>query len=111
MDYIDFRKDWKEAVTLSHDELFLLQEIQKAVHSHAQPDIKNLNRMGEVWEVFDEESGQVMENLSGLVNCITSFLFPRDPKTGDQKFTEMTKMRGQVYTDLEELEKTDILNH
>ena len=66
-DYLAFRKEWRETVTPSHDETFQLCEIRRAVPSKLQPDLKNLRSMNEVWAVLDEEFGQVLDNVSGLV--------------------------------------------
>ena len=93
------------------DEMFQLREIRKAVLGYVQSDIKNLKRMEEVREVLDEEFGQVMENVSGLVNSITSIKLPKDAKTESQKFTELARMWGWAYANLEELEKMNIIKH
>ena len=50
-------------------------------------------------------------NVFGLVNSLTFFQFPKVAKTEAQKFTELARKWGQLYANLEELEKIDILNH
>ena len=66
-DYLCFRKEWRETVTPSHDETFQLWEIRRAVPAKLQPDLKNLRTMNKVWATLDEEFGQLMDNVSGLI--------------------------------------------
>ena len=54
-DYLCFRKEWRETVAPSHDEIFQLREIRRAVPAKLQPDLKNLRTMQEVWSTLDEE--------------------------------------------------------
>ena len=48
-DYLSFCKEWRETVAPSHEEVFQLQEIRRAVPAKIQPDLKNLRTMQEVW--------------------------------------------------------------
>ena len=44
-DYLCFHKEWRETVAPSHDEVFQLREIRRAVPPKIQPDLKNLRTM------------------------------------------------------------------
>ena len=74
--YLSFHKEWRETVAPPNDKVFQLQEIWTAVPPKIQPDLKNLRPMHEVWATLDEEFGQMMENVSGLVCQLLAFSTP-----------------------------------
>ena len=47
-DYLSFRKEWQETVAPSHNQVFQLRQIRKAVPVKIQLDLKNLKTMDEV---------------------------------------------------------------
>ena len=110
-DYLAFRKEWRETVTPSHDETFQLREIRRAVPSKLQPDLKNLRSMNEVWAVLDEEFGQVLDNVSGLVRRLLAFKLSKEAKTESNKFMELSRLWNEICADLRELDKLEALNH
>lgn len=67
--------------------------------------------MREVWDVLYEELGQFMENVSSLVKSLLAVNYPKDTKSEGLSFMEIVRMLGQVHSDLEELGKTEVLNH
>ena len=64
-------------------------KIINEVLSLLQSDLKNLKKMDEVWEVLEEEFGQVMESIHSLVKSLTNFKYSKDTKSEDLKFTRM----------------------
>ena len=110
-DYLCFRKEWRETVSPSHDKVFQLQEIRRVVPAKIQPDLKNLRMMQDVWATLDEEFGQMMENVSGLVRRLLAFKYPKEAKGETSKFLELWQMWNEVCADLRELGKIGVLNH
>ena len=110
-DYLAFRKEWKDTVTPSHDDTFQLREIRRAMPSKLQPDLKNLRSMDEVWTVFDEEFGQVLDNVSGQVRRLLAFKVSKEAKTESEKFMELSCIWNEICADLRELDKLEALNH
>ena len=94
-DYLCFLKEWKETVAPSHDEVFQLREIWRAV-----PDLKNIRTMQEIWATLDEEFGQMMENVSGLVQRLLAFKYPKEAKGENSMFMELWRLWNEVCADL-----------
>ena len=76
-----------------------------------QPDLKNLRTMQEVWSTLDEEYGQMMENVSGLVRRLLAYKPSKEAKTDTTKFFELWRLWNEVSADLRELGKLGVLNH
>ena len=76
-----------------------------------QPDIKNLKLMSDVWKDLDEETGQVMELTSELIEALTSFHISKEAKTEDAKFAELYRIWTQMLADLSEVGKISALDH
>lgn len=64
--YIGLWKEWKEIVAPTQNE-YQFRQIRLAVPTQIQPNIKNLKNMKKVWEVLDEDFGQILKKVSGLV--------------------------------------------
>ena len=79
-DYLCFRKEWRETVAPSHDEVFQLREIRRAVPAKLQPHLKNLRTMQEVWSTLDEEFGQMLDNVSGLIRRLLAFKYSKEAR-------------------------------
>ena len=109
--YPRFRREWSETVTNQVASEFDLRLIRDNVPAQIQPDIKNLRKISEVWEVLDEEYGQVMELTAELIEDLTSFQFSKEAKTEDAKFAELYRIWQQVIANLVEVGRTDILDH
>ena len=110
-DYPSFRKEWKQCVTPNFKEEFQLREILRAVPKYVEPDLKNIKDMSLVWAYMDEEFGQEMEICSELVANLTSFKFSAGSKSESDKFAELHRKWNEVYADLEEIGKVEVLNH
>ena len=110
-DYLSFRKEWKETVAPSYDEVFQLQEVRRAVPPKIQPNLKNLRTMDEVWTTLDEEFYQIMENVSSLVRGLVAFKHSKEAKNKSRRFMELWRKWNEVYADLHELGNTSVLNH
>ena len=108
---MSFPKEWRETIAPSHDEVFQLREVRRAVPPKIQPDLKNLRTMDEVWATLDEEFGQIMENVSGLVRGLVAFKYSKEAKDESSRFMELWRKWNEVYADLHELGKTSVLNH
>ena len=67
--------------------------------------------MHEVWATLDEEFGQMMENVSGLVRGLLAFKYSKEAKNESSKFMELWRKWNEVCADLHELGKTSVLNH
>ena len=91
-DYLSFCKEWRETVAPSNDEVFQLREIRRAVPPKIQPDLKNLRTMHEFWATLDEEFGQMMENVSGLVRGLLAFKHSMEARRESSKFMELWRM-------------------
>ena len=110
LDYLSFCKEWRETIAPSHEEFFQLWEIPRAVPAKIQPDLKNLRMMQEVWATLDEEFGQMMENVSGLVRRLLAFKYSNEAKGETSKFMELWRMWNEVCSDLHELSNIVVLN-
>ena len=109
--YPCFRREWSETVTNKVATEFELRLIRDSVPAQIQPAIKNLRLITEVWEVLDEEYGQVMELTAELIKYLTNFQFSKEAKTEDAKFAELYRVWQQVLADLVEVGRIDILKH
>ena len=67
--------------------------------------------MDEVWAVLDEEFGQVLDHVSGLVRRLLAFKVSKEAKTESLKFMELSRMWNKICADLRELDKLEALNH
>ena len=76
-----------------------------------QPDLKNLRTMNEVWATLDEEFGQLMDNVSGLVRRLMAFKYSKEARGKTNKFMELSRLWNEVCADLRELCKLEALNH
>ena len=110
-DYPGFRKEWHSTVALCFEEPFLLREILKCVPKSIVPEIKNLKRMSEVFDILDEEYADIPETVYDLTQSLTEFKFSKEAKTDSKKFGEFYAKWREVYVDLEELDKVSALDH
>ena len=110
-DYPSFHKEWMQCIAPTFQQEFQLREIRRAVPKWVEPDLKNLHDMKEVWRYMDSEFGQVMEICAELVEALITFKFSSAARTEAEKFTELNRKWNEVYSDLEEIGKTDVLNH
>ena len=109
--YLCFRKEWRETVAPSHDEVFQLWEIRRAVPAKLQPDLKNLRSMQEVWSILDEEYGLMLDNVSGLVRRLLAFKCSKEARGETNRFMELWHLWNEVCADPRELGKLAVLNH
>ena len=79
--------------------------------SKLQPELKNLRSMDEVWAVLEEEFGQVLDNVSGLVRRLRAFKVSKEAKTESLKFMELSRLWNEICAYLCELDKLEALNH
>ena len=55
--------------------------------------------------VLDEEFGQVLDNVSGLVRRLLAFKVSKEAKTESVKFMELSRIWNEICADLRELDK------
>ena len=109
--YPSFRKEWKECVGLNYAEEFQVREIRRAIPKWIEPEVKNLKAMVDIWKYLDTEFGQEMEICSELIEALTNFKFSVAARSESEKFAELHAKWNEVYADLEEIGKTEVLNH
>ena len=61
--------------------------------------------------MLDEEFGQVLDNVSGLVKHLLSIKVSKEARTEALKFMELNCLWNEVCADLQELNKLKALNH
>ena len=65
-----------------------------------QPNLENLRTMQEFLATLDEEFGQMMENVSGLVRRLLAFKHSKEAKGGTSRFMELWRLWNEVCADL-----------
>merc|ERR1711867_46293 len=74
-------------------------------------EVTRMSSMDEIWEFLDEEFGKHSELTSERVDYLHTLKYSKDAVSEAAKFKELYKCWIEVYSDLESVGKTEVLDH